>query len=221
MMLLNGKKILITAGPTREYLDPVRFLTNESSGKMGYAIADVLHKRRAEVIMVSGPVTVPSHFPYTAVVPVITAKEMLEACRGYFKQVDVAIFTAAVADYRPKHACSQKMKKSGQTLLMEFVKNPDIAFEFGKFKRDSQLSIGFALETEKVLENASQKLSSKNFNAIIMNSPGKDEGFGKDTNRISILRSDGTIQHFPLKTKPEVAIDIVDELEKLPQTLTH
>jgi phosphopantothenoylcysteine decarboxylase/phosphopantothenate--cysteine ligase len=182
---------------------------------MGYAIADVLHQRGAEVIMVSGPVSVSARFPYAAIVPVITAKEMLEACEPYFKEVDAAIFTAAVADYRPKNPYGQKMKKSGQTLIMEFVKNPDIALIFGRFKSDQQLSIGFALETNKVVENATKKLTSKNFDAIIINSPGKNEGFGHDTNRISILRADGIIQHFPLKAKAQVAIDIADELERL------
>jgi len=212
---LKGKKILITVGPTREYLDPVRFITNESSGKMGFAIAEVLYNQGAEVIVVSGPVSMLPTVPVENVVQVVTANEMFEACKQYFDRVDVAIFAAAVADYRPKNPSNCKIKKSEQVAVVEFVKNPDIAFEFGKIKTNKQISIGFALETNDVFDNAAIKMKSKGFDAIVINSPKKDEGFGFDTNRVSILKRNGTINHYPLKSKNEVAQDIVDQLQKL------
>ena len=218
--LLRGKKILVTAGPTREYLDPVRFITNESSGKMGYALAAALVQQGAEVILVSGPVSISPTIPESSIIQVTTTREMLNACSRYFEQVDAAIFSAAVADYRPRNSAENKIKKSDPVLLMEFVKNPDIAGEFGKVKTDRQWSVGFALETDNMIENAAGKMRTKNFDAIVMNSPGKDEGFGYDTNRISIMRRDGSIRHFGLKSKKEVAEDIVKELEMLMEATT-
>lgn len=212
---MKGKKILITAGPTREYLDPVRFITNESSGKMGYAIAEVLFKLGAEVTLVTGPVAIQSVLPVKNIIHVITANDLLSACQPLFESTDVAIFTAAVADYRPRYPSDTKIKKSEKVSMVEFVKNPDIAFEFGNSKNDRQISIGFALETNDIFQNAVRKLKAKNFDFIVLNSPGKNEGFGYDTNRVSILRKDGTIARFDLKSKIEVARDIADELEGL------
>jgi phosphopantothenoylcysteine decarboxylase/phosphopantothenate--cysteine ligase len=139
--LLIGKRIIITAGPTREYLDPVRFISNESSGKMGYAIAEVLFKLGADVTVISGPVSIKSALPVKNVIPVITANEMLQASKRLFEEVDIAIFSAAVADYRPKYPSDCKIKKSEQVSVVEFVKNTDIASEFGKIKTDKQVSI--------------------------------------------------------------------------------
>jgi phosphopantothenoylcysteine decarboxylase/phosphopantothenate--cysteine ligase len=213
--LLIGKRIIITAGPTREYLDPVRYISNESSGKMGYAIAEVLFKLGADVTVISGPVSIKSALPVKNVIPVITANEMLQASKRLFEEVDIAIFSAAVADYRPKYPSDCKIKKSEQVSVVEFVKNTDIALEFGKIKTDKQVSVGFALETNDIFENATKKLRSKKFDAVVINSPKKDEGFGYDTNKVSILRKDGTIKDFPLKLKVDVAKDIVNELEEL------
>jgi phosphopantothenoylcysteine decarboxylase/phosphopantothenate--cysteine ligase len=212
---MKGKKILITARPTREYLDPVRFITNESSGKMGYAIAEVLFKLGAELTLVSGPVAIQSVLPEKNIIRVVTANDMFEACHPLFEATDVAIFTSAVADYRPRYPSDTKIKKSEQVSTVEFVKNPDIALEFGKNKNEKQISIGFALETNNVFQNAERKLGAKNFDFIVLNSPKKNEGFGYDTNRVSILRKDGTITRFSLKSKIEVAKDIANELEGL------
>ena len=212
---IKGRRIIITAGPTREYLDPVRFITNESSGKMGYAIAEVLYEHGANVTLISGPVSIQSAIPADNIIQVVTANEMLEACKNYFDKVDAAVFSAAVADYRPINTSECKIKKAEQVSVIELIKNPDIAFEFGKIKTDKQISIGFALETNDVFINAENKLKTKSFDAIVINSPKKDEGFGYDTNRISILRNDGTINHYPLKLKSQVAIDIVNELIEL------
>jgi phosphopantothenoylcysteine decarboxylase/phosphopantothenate--cysteine ligase len=219
--ILKGKKVLITAGPTREYLDPVRFITNESSGKMGYAIAETLYNLGADVILISGPVYIKPAIPIENVIQVITAREMLEACKKYFRDADIVIFSAAVADYRPKFHSESKIKKAEQVSLVEFIKNDDIAFEFGKIKTEKQVSIGFALETNDILENAANKLKVKGFDAVVINSPKKNEGFGFDTNKVSILKKDGTIKHYPLKNKQEVAVDIVNELEELVALKTY
>lgn len=213
---LKGKKILVTAGPTREYLDPVRYLSNESSGKMGYAIAEVLHGSGAQIILISGPVNICSDLPSEIVFPVTSASQMFEVCKSNFENVEGAIFCAAVADYAPKHQRCKKIKKEDNEISFQFVKNPDIAFEFSKFKTSSQKSIGFALETDDLLHNARQKLVKKRFDFIVLNSslyPG--EGFGCDTNKISILKTDGSLKTYPLKQKKEVAYDIVKEFSKL------
>lgn len=212
---LKNLKILITAGPTREYLDPVRFISNESTGKMGYAIADLLHKNGAEVTLISGPVSINSNLPIKNIIQVKTANEMFEACKTYFDTTDVSIFSAAVADYRPKFQSDCKIKKTAEVSVVEFVKNVDLALEFGKVKKQHQISIGFALETNDVLENATKKLQTKNFDSIIINSPKEGEGFGFDTNKISILNKKSSLKIFPMKPKPAVAIDIINELVEL------
>lgn len=215
LIKLKNLKILITAGPTREYLDPVRFISNESTGKMGYAIADLLHKNGADVTLISGPVSINSNLPIQNIIQVKTANEMYEACKAFFDTTDVAIFSAAVADYRPKFQSDCKIKKTAEVSVVEFVKNVDLALEFGKVKNQHQLSIGFALETNDILENATKKLQIKNFDSIIINSPKEGEGFGFDTNKISILNKKGSLKIFPMKPKPAVAIDIINELVEL------
>lgn len=207
---LQNKKILITAGPTREYLDPVRFMSNQSTGKMGYAIAETMHNLGADVYLVSGPVTIISNFPKNKIIAVETGKQMYEECQKLFSQVDIAIFCAAVADYTPKITSDIKIKKIENEISIEFIKNVDIAYEFGKVKKTQQKSIGFALETNNVLDNAASKLHKKNFDCIVANSPSKDEGFGYDTNKIAILKRDLTLTAYPLKSKQEVAQDIVN-----------
>nr|WP_315166384.1 phosphopantothenoylcysteine decarboxylase [uncultured Flavobacterium sp.] len=207
---LQNKKILITAGPTREYLDPVRFMSNQSTGKMGYAIAETMHNLGADVYLVSGPVTIISNFPKDKIIAVETAKQMYEECQKLFSQVDIAIFCAAVADYTPKTTSDIKIKKIESEIAIIFIKNVDIAYEFGKVKTSQQKSIGFALETNNVLDNATSKLHKKNFDCIVANSPNKDEGFGYDTNKIAILKRDLTLTAYPLKSKQQVAQDIVN-----------
>ena len=211
----QNKKILITAGPTREYLDPVRFLSNQSTGKMGYAIAEAFHNLAADVYLVSGPVTIISNFPKEKIIAVETGKQMYAECKKLFSQVDIAIFCAAVADYTPKSTSEIKIKKIEYEISIAFIKNVDIAYEFGKVKTPQQKSIGFALETNNVLVNAASKLHKKNFDCIVANSPNKNEGFGFDTNKIAILKSDLTLTEYPLKSKQEVAQDIANTINEM------
>lgn len=211
--ILKNKKILITAGPTREYLDPVRFISNESSGKMGYAIAEALHEMGADVLLVSGPVCITSSFPKHKIVSVVSASQMYEACKTNFEHIDIAIFCAAVADYTPKITSDIKIKKIENEATVELKKNIDIALEFGKVKRQDQKSIGFALETNNILENSIGKLKKKNFDLVVINSPTVNEGFGYDTNKITIVDKELSVVNFPLKNKKEVAFDIIDQLE--------
>lgn len=213
--MLRGKRILITAGPTKEFIDPVRFISNASSGKMGYAIAEELSNKGADVILVSGPTNLKCNSSQIKIVQVTTALEMLQVCQHYFDSVDIAIFTAAVADYKPIKMESSKIKKSDETMTIQLTKNPDIAFEFGKIKRADQFSIGFALETDNIVEYGKGKMQKKNLDFIVLNTTNEyGEGFGFDTNKISLLFRDDSIEHFPLKSKKEVASDIVTSLEK-------
>lgn len=212
--MLKGKRILITAGPTKEFIDPVRFISNASSGKMGYAIAEELSSKGAEVILVSGPTNIKCNSNTIEVVQVTTALEMLQACQHYFDSVDIVFFTAAVADYRPLIMESSKIKKNDETMTIQLTKNPDIAYEFGKVKRTDQISVGFALETDNIIEYGKGKMQKKKFDFIVLNTTNENgEGFGFDTNKISLLFNDDSIKHFPLKAKTEVAKDIVAELE--------
>jgi len=212
--ILKDKKVLITAGPTREAIDPVRFISNHSSGKMGYAIAAHFLERGAKVTMVSGPVCMQLQHPNLTIVPVNAASEMYLACCKYFETTDIAVFAAAVADYRPEKIALQKIKKQGDDFIIKMVKNIDIAYEFGKIKNNRQVSAGFALETNDELTHAIGKLEKKNFDMVILNSMNDlNATFGYDTNKITIIRKDFSQVQFPLKTKKEVARDIVAELE--------
>lgn len=214
--MIKGKKILVTAGPTKEFIDPVRFISNASSGKMGYAIANQLYKLGADVTLVTGPTNIKSNLPENKIHQVISAIEMLDVCSSYFKQIDAAIFTAAVADYRPLSMESSKIKKNENTMSIELVKNPDIAFEFGKVKSKQQLSIGFALETDNMIEYGKSKMNKKKFDFIVLNTTNNSgEGFGFDTNKISILHKNMSIKSYSLKSKEEVAHDIIEELVPL------
>lgn len=206
---LFKKKILVTAGPTREYIDPVRYISNESSGKMGYAIAEALHQMGADVVLVSGPVTINTSFPQKKIVKVINGAEMFTVCHKYFNAIDIAIFCAAVADYTPKITSKIKIKKVENNTSLELQKNKDIAYEFGKIKRNNQISVGFALETNSIHENAIEKLKRKNFDLIVLNSPNENEGFGYDTNKVTIIDSALSFHSFPLKLKKEIANDII------------
>ena len=213
--MLKGKRILITAGPTKEFIDPVRFISNASSGKMGYAIAEALIEKGAEVILVSGPTDLKVASSKVRTVNVNTALEMLRACQYFFPNIDAAIFSAAVADYRPLYTEPSKIKKKEGILTLELTKNPDIALEFGKVKSPTQISIGFALETDNLVENGREKMLKKNFDFIVLNKAGQEgEGFGYDTNKISVLHRDNSIKSFPLKSKAELAFDIANELCK-------
>ncbi len=211
----RGKKVMITAGPTYEAIDPVRFIGNHSSGKMGVALALEAANRGAEVQLIAGPgVSIPSH---SSICPtrVNTATEMLQEVESRFEKADLSIFAAAVADYRPAQVAEQKIKKSSSSLDIQLVKNPDIAAEMGKRKKAHQLTVGFALETENEATNAQSKLERKNFDMIVLNSLNdKGAGFAGDTNKISIFSVKGEPRHFPLKTKKEVAQDIINYIDK-------
>lgn len=210
----KGRKILISAGPTREMLDPVRFITNHSSGKMGLALSVEAHKRGAEVSLVHGPLNmkIPEFLNKTSVT---SSDEMHKACLKEFKNADIIIMTAAVADFTPVTISDQKIKKSEDELTLEFKKTADILKDLGSKKEKNQFLVGFALETENEVENAYKKLLSKNLDLIVLNSL-RDEGagFGNDTNKIKIIDRDKKITEFALKNKREVARDILNHIAK-------
>lgn len=210
---LSGKKALVTAGPTHEAIDPVRFIGNNSSGKMGYAIAIALADRGATVTLVSGPTHLHANHPLIEIKHVTSASEMYEVCSTAFPKSDITVLSAAVADYRPSEVADQKIKKSEQSLSIELIKTPDIAAELGKQKKNGQLVVGFALETENEIANAKKKVSAKNFDMIVLNSLNdKGAGFGHNTNKISLIDKKGEITEFSLKNKKEVAEDIVNAI---------
>jgi phosphopantothenoylcysteine decarboxylase/phosphopantothenate--cysteine ligase len=213
---MQGKKVLITAGPTYEKIDPVRFIGNYSSGKMGFALANECANRGAEVELVCGPVSAAMQVthPHILRIDVESAKEMYDACMSLYPSMDSAILCAAVADYAPETVAEQKMKRTGEDLVIRLKPNPDIAASLGAIKQDGQTLVGFALETNDEETNAQAKLKKKNFDFIVLNSL-KDEGAGfrTDTNKITILTADGK-KEYPLKMKAEVAKDIVDALER-------
>lgn len=209
---LEGKTVLITAGPTYEKIDPVRFIGNYSSGKMGYALAEECAMRGAKVILVSGPVNLTPIHNNIKLIQVESAAEMLEACKKVFTQSDIAIFCAAVADFTPEYKEGQKIKREKGEQLLRLIPTKDIAAVLGKMKNKKQKTIGFALETNHEIENATEKLHKKNLDFIVLNSlqnPGA--GFQYDTNQISIITQNERID-FPLKTKKEVAKDIIQIL---------
>lgn len=210
---LKGKKALVTAGPTYEAIDPVRFIGNHSSGKMGFAIADALATSGAEVTLITGPTTQKVHQGNVRVVRVTSAEEMHAAATQVFPDAEIAVLAAAVADYKPKVKADQKIKKQSENLVIELVKTHDIAQSLGAMKKSGQLVVGFALETENEKENAIKKLQSKNFDFIVLNSPN-DEGaaFGHDTNKITIIDRSLNEQVFGLKSKKEAARDIVQAI---------
>ena len=211
---LLGKKVAITAGPTYEKLDPVRFIGNYSSGKMGFALAEECAARGAEVTLVCGPVALQTANPNIHRIDVESAEEMLEASREPFANADMGIFAAAVADYRPESRAESKLKREGvEEMSLRLVKNPDIAATLASVKREGQLFVGFALETDNAHANALGKLRKKNLDMVVLNSlRDKGAGFGTDTNKVTILRKDGTERSFPLKSKREVAADIIAEI---------
>jgi len=211
---LKGKKILITAGPTYEAIDPVRFIGNHSSGKMGFDIAKHASNLGAEVILVSGPTHLKLENSSIKLVSVVSAKEMYEACHQFFDTVDVAIAAAAVADYRPKFPATQKIKKTEVDLNIELEKTQDILASLGKIKKN-QFLIGFALETENEIENAKLKIQKKNLDLIVLNSlQDEGAGFGKPTNKITFIDKDFNIEPMELKSKEAVAEDILNKVTK-------
>ncbi|MEN8120189.1 MAG: bifunctional phosphopantothenoylcysteine decarboxylase/phosphopantothenate--cysteine ligase CoaBC [Bacteroidota bacterium] len=212
---LSDKNILITAGPTHEAIDPVRFIGNYSSGKMGYALAEECKSRGANVTLISGPVNIEKPDGIN-LIDVTSAKQMLDACKKNFQDTDIAIMNAAVADYTPAQTSDKKIKRKGDDMSIELKPTKDIAAELGSLKKENQILIGFALETDNEEKNAAKKLVKKNLDFIVLNSlQDKGAGFGHDTNKISIVFKDNNIKKFELKPKKEVSEDIVDEIEQL------
>lgn len=211
---MKGKRVMITAGPTYEKIDPVRFIGNYSSGKMGYALAEAAARRGAEVTLVSGPVALTTENPSITVVKVESARQMLDACLRAFPDSDIAIMCAAVADYAPAEAAESKIKREHDEVpSIRLVKNPDIAASLGKGKRPGQILAGFALETDHEFGNACEKLERKNLDLIVLNSlRDSGAGFGTDTNKVSIITRSGNRTDFPLKSKAEVADDILNAI---------
>lgn len=215
-MSLTGKKFLVTAGPTYEDIDPVRFIGNYSSGKMGFAIAEEAAARGAEVTLVTGPADLHTANPMIKRIDVRSARQMLEAAEKSFEECDVAILSAAVADYAPEVCSPSKIKRENTDgMTLKLVKNPDIAASLGQNK-GNKILVGFALETDHELENALSKMKRKSLDMIVLNSlQNPMAGFNKDTNQVTILKSDGSVKEFPAKSKKEVAKDIIDVIEKL------
>ena len=210
---LEGKTVLITAGPTYESIDPVRFIGNHSSGKMGYSLAEEAAKRGAKVMLISGPSSLDISHPNIEIHRVTSAKEMFNEVFNYYENLDIAIASAAVADYAPKEIASEKIKKNDDSLTIELVKNPDILKTMGE-RKSRQFLVGFALETQNEEENALGKLQKKNLDMIVLNSL-RDEGAGfkNDTNKIKIFTKTDR-KEFALKTKNEVAKDILNVVEQ-------
>lgn len=210
------KKVLITAGPTYEAIDPVRFIGNRSTGKMGVAIAETFAKRGAQVNLILGPSSIKVEHPNISVIHVESAEQMYQAANTHFDDSDIAVLAAAVADYRPKEVAQQKIKKKTDQLNLQLEKTIDIAASLGKRKRTNQYMVGFALETNNELEHATGKLERKNFDMIVLNSlQDKGAGFGHDTNKIHIINKNGDIQAFELKSKKAVAEDIANAVHKI------
>lgn len=210
---LKGKTVLVTAGPTHEAIDPVRFISNHSSGKMGFAIAESLANVGAIVNLVTGPTMQHTSHPSINVKRVMSAEDMYNTCLELFPKTDITVLAAAVADYKPTVTANQKIKKKDDTLVLELTKTHDIAASLGKLKHNGQVIVGFALETEHEQVNAIKKLEVKNFDLIVLNSlKDSGAGFGHDTNKISIIDRQQNIKSFDLKNKKAVADDIVSAI---------
>jgi phosphopantothenoylcysteine decarboxylase/phosphopantothenate--cysteine ligase len=210
---LQGKKALVTAGPTYEAIDPVRFIGNHSSGKMGFAIAEALAGEGADVHLVAGPTQQATRHKGIILHEVTSAEEMFRECQQLFPASDITVLSAAVADYKPVNPAAQKIKKVDGTMNLELTKTHDIAAELGKMKQAGQVIVGFALETENEKSNAEKKLIGKNFDLIVLNSLNhKGAGFGHDTNKVEIISRKNGSKEFGLKSKKDVALDIVEAI---------
>ncbi len=213
---LSGKKVLITAGPTYEKIDPVRFVGNYSSGKMGFALAEVCAEQGAEVTLVCGPVSLQTSHPAIRRINVESAAEMYEAATKHFKKADIAILSAAVADFTPQTTADKKIKRKGDDMVLRLQPTQDIAAALGAVKRKKQILVGFALETDNELENAVDKMERKNLDLIVLNSlRDKDAGFRVDTNKVTIIDRHHGLTAYDTKSKREVAKDIIEKVVKL------
>ena len=212
---LNGKKVLITAGPTHEKIDKIRYISNYSSGKMGFALAKVAADLGADVVLIKGPTFNTINFNNIHVIDVISAEEMYEKVINHFSSVDIGIFAAAVSDFKPLHSMENKIKKSDGLNQIKLELTKDILNKASSIKKSNQYVVGFALETDNEIDNAIKKLEEKNLDLIILNSLNdRDAGFGFDTNKISIIDSEKNIDNFDNKTKDEVAVDIFNKILK-------
>ncbi len=208
---LEGKTVLVTAGGTREHIDPIRFIGNPSSGKMGYALAQVALRQRANVILISGPTQIkpPEGARFIPITSAIDLKKAVDSC---YREADIIICAAAVADYRPNKFATNKIKKSEKELTIQLVKNPDILFELGK-KKEHRILVGFAAETKNLVANAKAKLMEKNLDMIVANDVTiKGAGFGSDTNIVKIITNEGKVESFPLLSKRRVAAKVLDKI---------
>jgi len=213
--LLN-KQVLVTAGPTHENIDPVRFIGNHSSGKMGYAIAEAFAARGAKVFLISGPVSVGTRSAGVEVINVTSAAEMFDACEDLIDSMNVAVFNAAVSDFTPVETSSKKVKRGSDEWTIKLKPTKDIAAEMGKKKGDEQIFVGFALETDHEVEHARSKLQKKNMDLMVLNSLREEGvGFGTDTNRVTMIDRFGNTDEFELKLKHQVAADLVDRVVKM------
>ena len=212
----EGKSVMVSAGPTHEPIDPVRFIGNSSSGKMGLAIAKAFARSGADVELIMGPAGLDTRFPGIHTIEINTAAEMDAACQKAFPNVDIAIMAAAVADFTPSQPVAEKIKKAAAPEVIPLKPTRDILAGLGKVKRQGQLLIGFALETENELANAQEKLQRKNLDMIVLNSLNdKGAGFGTDTNKITLLTRNDAPRSFPLKPKEAVALDILSAIKSL------
>jgi phosphopantothenoylcysteine decarboxylase/phosphopantothenate--cysteine ligase len=213
---LAGKSVIVTAGPTYEPIDPVRFIGNRSSGKMGVAIAENLANRGANVTLILGPSRLSTSVKGIETIKVETAQQMYEAAIERFPNVDIAVLAAAVADYRLKNIATEKIKKKSDDMALELEKTIDIAASLGKIKTDKQLIVGFALETNNEIANAKGKLKRKNFDFIVLNSlQDKGAGFNHDTNKVTLIDKNDKLQAFELKSKTAVAVDIGNKIREM------
>jgi len=212
----KGKKVVITAGPTHEAIDPVRFVGNHSSGKMGYALAEEFASEGAEVTLISGPSSLKAPQNLLEFISVKSAQDMYEKADQAYPNSDIAIFAAAVADYRPKTVAKEKIKKKENGMTIDMEKTVDIAKSLGQKKKSNQINIGFALETENEEQNAQKKLENKNFDLVVLNSLRDEKAaFGHDTNKVKIYSSDGLVEESPLLSKKEVAKIILHQVYNL------
>ena len=213
---MQGKKMLVTAGPTMEAMDPVRFISNHSTGKMGYALARCAMERGAEVTLITGQTAIEKP-PFVKVIPVVSAADMFEAVKEHYADMDYIVKAAAVADYTPEHVATDKMKKSDADMSVSLVRTVDILKYIGEHRKPGQVICGFAMETKDLLENATKKLTSKNVDMIAANNlKVAGAGFGTDTNVITLIRKDGT-KELPILSKEEAAKVILDEMMELGQ----
>jgi phosphopantothenoylcysteine decarboxylase/phosphopantothenate--cysteine ligase len=210
---LLGKRILINAGPTREHIDPVRFISNHSTGKMGIALADAAAEMGADVELVLGPVSISPANPSVRVTNVVSAAEMAGECIFRFPDADIAILAAAISDFTPENVPGNKIKRGDTDLVIRLRPTKDIAAELGRSKSEKQLVVGFALEMENEIKNATGKLKRKNLDLIVLNSlRDKGAGFGFDTNLITLIDRNNNIDKFELKSKEEAAVDILNKI---------